>query len=134
MGAKVRAFLWLLTAVCFAYNLYLWGGLKATPQVGKLLMNEAPYQNPLAATYMFLGARINGTLGRTDKARAFAARKFPELVSHPEQLQYLAVTQFRRAQDWWGSFCYSFGPILLVLSLVLHWRRQRPIRSFGTKR
>ena len=132
MGGKVRAFLWLLTAACFAYNLYLRGGLKATPQVGALLMNEASSQSPMVATYMSLGARINSILGRTEKARAFAAREFPELVAHPEELTYLAVTRFRRAQSWLGSFCYRFAVPLLVSSLE-HWRRQKPIRSFGTK-
>ena len=133
MAAKVRTFFWFLTAICFAYDLYLWGGLKATPEVGRYLMKEAPTQSPLAATYMFVGEKIIAFIGISAASREFAARKFPVLVAHPESLQYLAVVQFRRAQDLWGSFCYTFAPALLVLSLVLHWMRLKPIRSFGAR-
>jgi len=133
MAAKVRFVLMLLASICFAYNFYLWGGLQATRGVGTQLMQEAPYQSPLAATYMAVGSRINDFLRITDHAREFAARKFPALVAHPESLKYLAVVQVRRAQDLWGSFCYSFAPVLLVLSLVLHWIRQKPVRSFGMR-
>jgi hypothetical protein len=131
MGRKVRVFFWLLTAFCFGYDFYLWGGLERTPLVGRELMKEAPFQSPLAATYMFLGQKVNGTLGREDQARAFAAARFPELVAHPEQLQFIGVRRFLDAQSLAGSLAYYGAPLLLVLSLVLHVRRQKPIRSLG---
>lgn len=132
MGAKIRLVFWLLTAICFGYNFYLWGGLEATPQVGKQLMRDAPFSSPLAATYMFLGRKINGTIGRVDEAREFAARRFPELVANPELVQNLAVPRFLAAQSLAGRLAYYGAPLLLLLSFVLHVRRQKPIRSLGS--
>ena len=131
MGPKVRVFFWLLTAICFAYNCYLWGGLKDTPQIGRQLMTEAPFGSPLAATYMVFGSKINATIGRTDEARQYAARVFPELVAHPELVENLAVRRFLSAQPAWASFSYYMAPLLLVLSFVLHMMRQKKIQSFG---
>lgn len=131
MGARIRLVFWLLTVICFGYNFYLWGGLEATPVIGRQLMNEAPFQSPLAASYMFLGRKINKTIGQREEAVAFAARRFPELVANPEKVQNLAVPRFLAAQSTPGRLAYYGAPILLVLSLVLHARRQKPIRSFG---
>ena len=48
----VRIFCWLLCVVCFGYNFYVWGGIKDTLHVGNALMQDAPRESPLAATYM----------------------------------------------------------------------------------
>ena len=37
----VRIFFWLLCAVCFFTNFYVWGGIKDTPHVGTELMKSA---------------------------------------------------------------------------------------------
>lgn len=132
MGVKIRTFFWVLTAICFGYNFYLWGGLEHTPVVGRQLMSEAPFGSPLAATYMFLGRKINGTIGRSEEAQAFAARRFPDLVAKPELVQNLAVQRFLSAQSLPGRLMYYGAPILLVLSFVLHARRQKAIRSLGS--
>ena len=134
MGPKIRLYMWLLCAFCWGYNLYLWGGLRETPKIGDQLMREAPFESPLAATYMFLGGTVLRPTGMSPRAQAFAARRFPYLVAHPEELDYLAVAKFRAAQGLFGSAYYNLAPILLVLSLIAHWRRQKPIRSFGTQR
>ena len=131
MGPKVRLLSWFLTVLCFGYNFYVWGGLKDTPLISQQLMKEAPFGSPLAATYMVFGQKINGTIGRTDEGREFAAREFPELVAHPELVENLAVRRFLSAQSALGSACYYLAPILLVLSFVLHAMRQKKIRSMG---
>ena len=131
MGMKLRALLWVLTALCFGYDFYLWGGLRTTPRIGAQLMEEAPFGSPLAATYMFIGNKVNGTIGKREEAVAFAARKFPELVADPKQVEHLAVRRFLAAQDSLGTACYYLAPILLVLSIVLHVMRQKRLRSFG---
>lgn len=131
MGLGIRLVFWLLTAISFGYNFHLWGGLDATPVIGKQLLKEAPFESPLAATYMYLGRKIGGTLGTRDAAVAFAARKFPEFTSQPELVQTLAVRRFVSAQGAWASLCYYLAPILLVLSFVLHAMRQKQVRSLG---
>src|SRR5688572_5527474 len=112
MGVKIRAFLWLLTALCFAYNVYLWGGLRNTPLIGAQLMEEAPFGSPLAATYMFIGNKVNHTIGQRQAAQEFVARKFPELMADPRQVEHLAVRRFLAAQGAFGTACYYLAPLL----------------------
>jgi hypothetical protein len=132
MGPKIRLFFWLLTAIFFGYDFYLWGGLEGTPVIGKELMKEAPFQSPMAATYMFLGKKINGSLGTQDASREYARRHFPELVAHPEKVENLAVYRFLDAQSFGESMMYYGAPLLLVLSFVLHMMRQKQVRSLGS--
>jgi hypothetical protein len=131
MSVKIRAFLWFLTAICFAYDFYLWGGLRNTPLIGAQLMEEAPFDSPLASSYLFIGNRVVATFGHREEAREFAARRFPELVANPAEVEHLAVRRFLAAQSFWGTLCYYLGPVLLALSLVLHVMRQKRIRSLG---
>ncbi|MEO8161604.1 MAG: hypothetical protein ABI588_09305 [Arenimonas sp.] len=132
MGPKIRLSFWLLTAIFFGFDFYLWGGLQGTPVIGQELMKEAPFQSPMAATYMFLGKKINGTLGTQAASSAYAARHFPELVAHPEKIQNLAVYRFLNAQSVSESMMYYGAPLLLVLSFVLHMMRQKQVRSLGS--
>jgi hypothetical protein len=134
MGPKIRLYLWLFCALCWGYILYLWGGLRETPKVGEQLMKEGRFESPLAATYMFLGSTVLRPVGLSPGAQAFAARRFPRLVEHPEELEHLAVARVRAAQGVFGTLYYNLAPVLLVLSLIAHWRRQKQIRSFGTQR
>jgi hypothetical protein len=134
MGPKIRLYMWLLCALCWSYDLYLWGGLNETPQTGLNLRREARGESPLAATYLFFGGKAVSLAGLSERAQQSAARRFPELIAHPEQTRYLAVSQFKAAQGVVGSACYNLAPILLVLSLIAHWRRQKQIRLFGPPR
>jgi hypothetical protein len=124
-------FFWLLCAVCFGFNFYIWGGINDTPHVGTELMKSAPRESFLAVTYMVVGSKANGTLGQTRKAVDAVARKFPDLVNDKVDYAALTVDQFKDAQDAWGKFCYSGAPLLVVLSFVLHWLRQKQVASLG---
>ena len=130
----VRIFFWLLCATCFGSTFHLWGGIRDTLHIGNQLMEDAPKESFLAATYMVVGSKANGTLGQTRKAVELAQAKFPELMaSEPATLETLGVDDFKRAQGPWDSFAYNGGPLLLVLSLVLHWTRQKQLKSLGPK-
>jgi hypothetical protein len=133
MTPRIRAFLWILTAVLFAYDCYVWGGLRDTPEIGPRLVKEARYESPLAATYMLVGTHMNKLIGRTEEASRYASRKFPALVLKPEQLDYLAVARTKAAQGVLLSTSYHGAPLLLVLSFLAHFVRQKQIRSFGTR-
>jgi hypothetical protein len=134
MGPKIRLYLWLLCALCWSYDLYLWGGLSEVPKIGLNLTREARAESPLAATYLFLGGKAVNWTGLADRAEQSAARRFPYLAANPEQTRYLAVSQFKAAQGVVGTAAYNLAPVLLVLSLIAHWRRQKQIRVFGPSR
>ena len=133
MGVWIRILVMLVTLSCFGFDFFLWGGLKSSPEVGKYLMKDVSMSSPLAATYLVVGERINATAGKTQEAKAFAAKQFPDEFAHPETLLYLAISRFKDAQGPLASFCYWFGPLGVVLSLVLHWTRQKKIKAFGSR-
>ena len=132
-GKWIRNALLLVSAWCFVYDCYLWGGLYATPQVGRLIMREASTNSPLAAIYMFVGGKSLALLGKTRDAVDYAAGKFPEQVKDPRSLEYMPVFRIKHAQSFWGSNAYYLAPGALVLFFLLHLTRQRQIRSFGTR-
>jgi hypothetical protein len=83
---------------------------------------------------MLVGTHMNKLIGRTEEASRYASRKFPALVLKPEQLDYLAVARTKAAQGVLLSTSYHGAPLLLVLSFLAHFVRQKQIRSFGTQR
>jgi hypothetical protein len=133
MGKRIRMFFWLLTAACFGYNFYLWGGIYATPHIGSELITEVR-ESPLAATYMIIGEKAVGTVGARDGAIAHAASKFPELMATllPDEINKLSVSRFLDAQSAPGSLTHYGALLLLALSFVLHWTRQKGVRSLGS--
>lgn len=133
MGVWIRAVVWLVAGLFLAYNLFLWGGLAVTPTIGKHLREQSSVQSPLAATYLFLGRHAVSAAGKKDEAMAFARERFPEQVNDLESSRLTIVKRFLAAQRARGRLAYYGAPLLLVLSLVLHARRQRRIRSFGAR-
>ena len=133
MGKYIRALFWIIAALAFSYDLYLWGGLALTPGIGPRLREQASLQTPIAATYLLFGRKSVSSAGRSTEAVAFAAGEFPELVKDLESSRQSIVDRFLSAQSPLATASYYGAPILLVLSLVLHLLRQRQVRSFGTK-
>lgn len=129
----VKIFCIVLCVACFGYNFYLWGGIKDTVHVGDELMKSAPKESFIAATYMVIGSKANGTLGQTRSAVDYAASKFPDLVNAVD-IRSLTVDQFKAAQPPIGKLTYPGAPLLVVLSFVLHWMRQKQVKSLGGTR
>jgi hypothetical protein len=133
MGKTVRGLFWILTGWFFAYDIYLWGGLAITPTIGQQLRERASVQSPIAATYLFVGRKAVDAAGLSDRAVRYAASEFPKEIADTQSPPQLIVARFLSAQSASGRLAYYGAPILLVLSMLLHVRRQKPIRSFGTK-
>lgn len=131
MGRIVRGVIWVLAFWMLASDLYTWGGLALTPSVGKQLREQASVQSPIAATYLFLGRHAVHSAGLDDRARSRAAQRFPEQIQEIDGPRETVVLRFLSAQSASDWVAYYGAPLLLVLSLVLHARRQKPIRSFG---
>ena len=133
MSPRARAILWFLALFCLAYDLHLWGGVRDTPRLGIYIMHDAPYESPLAASYLVLGSRMNSVTGITESGKKFAAEQFPEYTANPDQLQHLALPRMLAAQPFRARTAYYGFPLLLVLSFIAHFKRQRRIRSFGVR-
>lgn len=133
MGRLIRAMCWILAGWFLAYNIYIWGGLAVTPSIGKQLREQATLQSPIAASYLFLGRHAVSATGLADRARTRAAKLFSEEIADTESLPQLILKRFLAAQSPSARLAYYGAPLLLVLSLVLHARRPKQIRSFGRR-
>ena len=134
MGRWVRGVVWLLAFWTLANDLWLWGGLGLTPVVGRQLAEQARMQSPLVATYLFLGKQLLPVAQLDDRAVAATASRFGrEIAEAAEAPPETVVARFVSAQSAGERLDHVAAPLLLLLSLVLHARRQKRIRSFGVQ-
>jgi hypothetical protein len=133
MGKWLRGVVWLLAFWMLAQSLFLWGGLALTPVIGQQLRAQAKLQSPLVATYLFLGRLALPPLGLDDRATDRAAERFGPQIADTDSPPETVVTRFVAAQSAGERLDHVGTPLLLLLSLVLHLRRQKPIRSFGVR-
>lgn len=131
MGKWLRGIVWLVAFWMLAQNLYLWGGLALTPTIGKQLREQASLQSPLAATYLFLGRVLLPRIGLAERARQHVAERFGPQIADTDSPPQTIMPRFMAAQSAGEALDHYGAPLMLVLSLVLHARRQKPIRSFG---
>ena len=133
MGKFVRSACWVFTFWFFAYNIYVWGGLAVTPTVGKQLREQSSLQSPIAASYLFLGRHAVMKSGLSDRARIHAGKLFEAEIADTQSLPQTILGRFLAAQSPSARLSYYGAPLLLVLSLVLHARRPKQLRSFGRR-
>jgi hypothetical protein len=133
MGRWLRGVVWLVAFWMLGQAIFLWGGLALTPVIGKQLRDQASMQSPLTATYLFLGRTALPAAGLDERATRHAAERFPREIADTDSPPQTVVARFVAAQSAGERLNHVGAPLLLLLSLVLHARRQKPIRSFGTR-
>ena len=129
---RVLPVCWVLGLLLMAHNLYLWGGVAVTPQVGDRIMDQALMQSPVAATYLVLGKQSVDPIGIDASARDYAARQFSAVYPEVALDEHTALDRVLAAQSALLRTAYWAGPIFLLLSIVLQLLKPKPIRSFGT--
>jgi hypothetical protein len=135
MGKLYSRFLpacWLLAVVLMLQNLYLWGGVAVTPQIGDRIMNQASLQSPVAWTYLVFGKLTVHPLGLDSAAQEYAAKNFSAVYPEVALDEHTALDRLLAAQSALLRTAYWAGPIFLLLSIVLQLAKPKPIRSFGT--
>jgi hypothetical protein len=135
MGKLYTRFLpacWVIGLLLMAHNLYLWGGVAVTPQVGDRILDQASLQSPVAWTYLVFGKQTVNPLGIDASARNYAASHFSAVYPEVALDEHTALDRLLAAQNALLRTCYWVGPIFLLLSIVLQLIKPKPIRSFGT--
>lgn len=124
----------VLFAVCFLYDLVVWGGVNQLPEVGPGISDSAHREAPLAATYIVLGGMLDAalpSLGRfgADRLTDAFSQGFDRIRADPTvAMDLIFGTTWNGAHSWIKSM-YWAAPILLVITAVLWIRRPKQVRA-----
>ena len=122
-----------LFVLCFLYDIVVWGGVRALPDVGPAIADSAQREAPLAATYIAIGGAVDsalpalGAFGSARLADAFADG-FERIRADPTVAMDLIFSSTWNASHSWIKLMYWATPILLLLSLILWVRRPKQLR------
>lgn len=125
-------FCWAVAVLLMLHNLFLWGGVAMTPQVGDRILNQSSLQSPLAWSYLMFGKQTVNPLGLEQSARDYAAGHFSAVYPEVALDEHTALDRVLAAQGAFLRSAYWGGPIFLLLAIVLQVVKPKPIRSFGT--
>src|SRR5689334_8335658 len=103
-------FCWLMAVLLMAQNLYLWGGVAVTPQIGERIMNQSSLQSPVAWTYLVFGKLIVDPIGLSDSARNYAAGRFSDVYPDVALDEHTALDRLLAAQGVLLRTSYWAGP------------------------
>lgn len=122
----------ILFALCFGYDLILWGSVRSIPDVGPGIAESARREAPLATAYITLGEPIDNAVpflkdyGSERLTSAFG-EGFERIRTDPTVAMDLIFDTTWNAAHRWIKTLYWAAPILLLLALVLWARRPRPV-------
>lgn len=125
MARTIRLIAWLLTGLAFAYNLYLWGGVAATPWVGPHIAAQARVRSPLAAAYMAAGRPVLALLWLEGPARDHARRGLEAVYNDAARDTHGGIERLQRALSLPQRLAFHGAPLLLLLDALLFWLKKR---------
>lgn len=123
----------VLFALSFLYDIVVWGGVQALPDVGPAIADSARREAPLAATYIAIGSIVDsampslGAFGSARLAEAFGDG-FERIRADPTVAMDLIFSSTWNASHGWIKLMYWATPILLLLALILWVRRPKQVR------
>jgi hypothetical protein len=128
----------ILFALCFAYDLVVWGSLPQLAQVGPSIVQSANREAPLAATYIGIGSYIDAAV---PSLQAFGERAitaaigdgFERIRGDATVAMDLIFDTTWNVQHRWLKTVYWAAPLFLLLSVVLWTRRLKQIRTLGRR-
>jgi hypothetical protein len=116
------------------HTLYFWGGIGLTPNVGDRVLMQSAKRMELGmigvAFYTHTGTSVMGMLA-PEAAKNYAANEVGSVYPSLDGDQYMAVEKIRSAMDSLQKLSHSGTPIALLATILLYWRRPKPLRSLG---
>jgi hypothetical protein len=135
MKSQLHVIALVLFAICFLYDIVVWGGVPALPKVGAYIADAAHREAPLATTYIAIGAPLDEalpSLGDYANARltdAFA-EGFDRIREDPgTAMDFIFSTTWNPTHRWIKAM-YWGAPIMLLVTTVLWFRRPKPVHAF----
>lgn len=134
MKSQLHVIAMVLFAICFAYDIVVWGGVTSMPGVGAGIADSAHREAPLAATYIAIGTPLDAavpSLGDYGTARLTDALSegFERIRSDPSVAMDLIFSSTWNATHRWIKWMYWGAPIMLLVTTILWFRRPRAIHA-----
>lgn len=135
MKSQLHAIAMVLFAICFLYDIVVWGGVTSLPGVGPGIADSARREAPLATTYIAIGTPLDEalpSLGDYATARltdAFA-EGFDRIKDDPTAAMDVIFSSTWNATHRLIKAMYWSAPIMLFLTAILWVRRPKSIHAF----
>ncbi len=135
MKSQLHVIAMVLFAICFLYDIVIWGGVPALPKVGAGIADSAHREAPLATTYMAIGVPLDAAmpaLGDYATARLTEAFEegFDRIREDPTVAMDLIFETTWNPTHRWIKAMYWGAPVMLLITTVLWFRRPKAVHAF----
>ena len=116
-----------------SYDLFLWGGLSRTASLGPVIVEASQREVSLASVYLPVGRQLTGLVGAraaADLAQSTFGSLEPRLLAN----RAAAMDTLLSGLPTLPRLGYYGAPVLLLLFLLLFWRRPRGVHMIGARR
>lgn len=139
MKVRLHLLAFLLLLASLLYDLVIWGAVPALDEVGPAIADSARREAPLAATYIALGAPIDGAIPflrsfGQERLTTALAEGFERIREDRTVAMDLIFGASWNNQHRWIKTMYWAPLPLLLLTLVLWLRRPRQVHTLATRR
>lgn len=134
MKSQLHVIAMVLFAICFLYDIVVWGGVPALPHVGAGMADSAHREAPLAATYIAIGTPLDAampSLGDYATARLTEAfgEEFERIASDPTASMDLFFSSTLNPTHRWIKAMYWGAPAMLLVTTILWFRRPKAVHA-----
>jgi len=116
-----------------AYNLYFWGGLASTHEVGSMVREHASTFSFITWSYVTAGEGILNMLGWNEGAAQFANSEVGNVFATMQGSPSTALDELFKAMPGFSLFCYYGAPLLILIGTFAQSRKPKSFKTFGTK-
>jgi hypothetical protein len=135
MKSQLHVIAMVLFAICFLYDIVVWGGVPALPHVGPYIADSAHREAPLATTYIAIGRPLDEAMPALgDYASLRLTEGFSEGFERIGEDPTVAMdlifgttwnpTHRLIKAMYWGA------PIMLLVTAILWVRRPKAVHAF----
>jgi len=138
MKKRLHVIAWVLFVLVALINVVIWGAVPRIPDVGEKIRRSANTEAPLAATYIALGSWLDESVpaldawGRSVMIQAIEPA-FERIAQEPAVAMDLILSNTYNRTHSTVRTLYWAAPVLLVLAMVLWFRRPKTVSLIGRR-
>jgi hypothetical protein len=135
MKSQLHVIAMVLFAICFLYDIVVWGGVTSLPGIGAGIAESAHREAPIATTYIAIGTPLDEAmpaLGDYATARLTdaLAEGFDRIKDDPTVAMDVIFSSTWNATHRLIKLMYWGAPIMLLLTAILYVRRPKAVHAF----